>query len=318
VRASDETVSVIIPTYNGSEFIAEAIESVLRQTRPPEEVVVVNDGSTDDTAQVIMRFGKRVRYLEQPNRGVAAARNTGLAEARGRYVALLDHDDVCEEDRLRRQCEALQRSPEASACFTGLWTFDEHSRLREFPGNPSAASLGPIEHLSEYHVFGPTVMFDRVKAGGDRFPEDAQPIDDHAFVALLRTRGEFVILPELLYGHRDWPGQTSRGTEDCRAGGFWLRLRWALAHHERHWPGVSAAEVERIMWHGMANQVASNYWARNRDYFLLDREFLRTNWPAHLPRPPEWNLRWIPDWLWWCRTLAGSALRRCTGRTKPV
>jgi glycosyltransferase involved in cell wall biosynthesis len=302
-------ITVIIPTYNGSRFIVEAIVSALRQS-VPAEVIVVNDGSTDDTREIVLGFGAAVRYLEQANGGVAAARNRALGEATGRYVALLDHDDVCGEDRLLRQREALRGHPGASACFTGHWTFDGGGRTRVIPGNPTSARLGPVEHLSEFQVFGPTVMFDRARAGDARFPAEAWPADDHAFAAILRTRGEFVILPDPLYGYRHWAGQASKNTELSAGGAFRRRLDWALAHRQDYWPDLTPEDVERLMWRGLARQVSANYWARNREYFLLDREFLRRNWPSHLPCPAERDLRWLPGWLWWFRSRLGD-LRHC-------
>ncbi|MCP9450835.1 MAG: glycosyltransferase family 2 protein, partial [Nitrospira sp.] len=80
-------VSVIIPTYNRARLVAEAIESVLRQTRPPREIIVVDDGSTDDTKQVLASFGDRIIALYQENQGVGSARNRALAVAQGRYLA---------------------------------------------------------------------------------------------------------------------------------------------------------------------------------------------------------------------------------------
>jgi len=90
------TVSVIIPAFNGAEFVAAAIESALAQTYADTEVITIDDGSTDETAAVLERFGSRIRVIRQPNRGLAAARNAGIALAGGEYVALLDADDTWE------------------------------------------------------------------------------------------------------------------------------------------------------------------------------------------------------------------------------
>ncbi|PLX81059.1 MAG: glycosyltransferase family 2 protein [Desulfuromonas sp.] len=106
-------VSVIIPAYNAARFIPDAIESVLPQLLATDEIVVIDDGSTDATAEVVQRFeDQRVRYVYQPNRGPGAARNTGIALANAEIVGCLDADDLWAPKRLRQQLELLQCHPE--------------------------------------------------------------------------------------------------------------------------------------------------------------------------------------------------------------
>lgn len=109
------TVSVVIPAYNYIRYLPEAIDSALQQTLPPLEVLVIDDGSTDDTAQVVAaRYGQnpRVRYLHQPNAGLSAARNTGIRHARGEFIAFLDADDLWKPDFLKEVAACFSRLPE--------------------------------------------------------------------------------------------------------------------------------------------------------------------------------------------------------------
>jgi glycosyltransferase involved in cell wall biosynthesis len=117
-------VSVIIPTYNSAKYVVEAVESVLAQTWRDFEVLVIDDGSTDDTAQVMRRYEAPVRYLRQANGGVAVARNRGIAESLGRYVAFLDADDTWLPHKLVRQMEALRQQPHHRACYAALMMVD--------------------------------------------------------------------------------------------------------------------------------------------------------------------------------------------------
>jgi len=115
--AETPLVSVVIPVFNGARFLREAIESVLAQTYANVEIVVVDDGSTDETPAMIASFDT-VRGMRQEHAGQATARNRGVAAARGEYVAFLDADDVMLPDRLERQVAYLREHPEC-ACVLG-------------------------------------------------------------------------------------------------------------------------------------------------------------------------------------------------------
>src|SRR6476661_6221086 len=115
-------VSVVITTYNYERFIAAAIESVLGQTVRPDEIVVVDDGSTDGTAAVVARYAAQgVRYIRQANAGAGAARNRGIRETRGDLLAFLDADDRWRPDKLARQLAHLRRYPAAGLVTGGEW-----------------------------------------------------------------------------------------------------------------------------------------------------------------------------------------------------
>ena len=110
-------VSVVIPVYNCERYLAEAIESVLAQTHANREVIVVNDGSTDGSAQEAKRFGDAVRYVFQRRAGAGAARNLGVQLAEGSFLAFLDADDLWMRDKLRLQLAAFVTDPELDGVF---------------------------------------------------------------------------------------------------------------------------------------------------------------------------------------------------------
>ena len=105
--------SVVIPTHNRSGFLCQAVESALAQTYPNVEVIVIDDGSTDDTADAMARYDSRVHYIRQANRGVAAARNAGIRVAKGDYLSFLDDDDLFCSHKIERQVQLLRRQPDA-------------------------------------------------------------------------------------------------------------------------------------------------------------------------------------------------------------
>ncbi|MGA7377390.1 MAG: glycosyltransferase family A protein [Candidatus Sulfotelmatobacter sp.] len=119
-------VSVVIPTYNRAGTVPRAIESVLAQTFTDLEVIVVDDGSSDDTGKVLGEmFGERIRYFAQVNQGASIARNRGIEEARGEWIAFLDSDDLWEKEKLEWQLKALEQfAPQCCGCYTDTRFFN--------------------------------------------------------------------------------------------------------------------------------------------------------------------------------------------------
>ncbi|MEJ2462049.1 MAG: glycosyltransferase family A protein [Candidatus Thiodiazotropha sp.] len=111
-------ISVVIPTHNRASVLPRALDSVRTQTLPPHEVIVVDDGSDDETAQLVHDRYPECRYLHQANQGVSSARNLGIAHSSGEWIALLDSDDAWLPEKLRLQAEALARNPDLRICHT--------------------------------------------------------------------------------------------------------------------------------------------------------------------------------------------------------
>ena len=110
-------VSVVVAVYNGGKYLAETLDSVLAQSPGPLEVIAVDDGSTDDSAEIIRGFGQMVEYAVQANSGPNAARNTGIRRARGRFLAFVDQDDLWLPDKLDRQLEFFEQEAHAEVVF---------------------------------------------------------------------------------------------------------------------------------------------------------------------------------------------------------
>lgn len=120
-------VSVVIPAYNAMTYLPETLESVLKQTFNDFEVIVVNDGSTDETEQWISQVkDPKVRLISQKNQGLAGARNTGITHAQGEYIAILDADDLWEPDKLEKQVRVLDENPEVALVYTWVGFIDEN------------------------------------------------------------------------------------------------------------------------------------------------------------------------------------------------
>jgi len=122
------TISVIIPTYNYDRFLREAIDSVLAQTYAAHEIIVIDDGSTDDTPRILAEYGDRIRVIRQQNLGVSAARNAGIAAACGEWVAFLDSDDVWRPRKLECDAARIAADPGLGMVHCGAEQFDNTGR----------------------------------------------------------------------------------------------------------------------------------------------------------------------------------------------
>jgi glycosyltransferase involved in cell wall biosynthesis len=139
-------VSVVIPAYNAASTLAETLDSVLAQTYPTLEVVVVDDGSKDDTPQVLERYAGRVRAIRQPNGGLAAARNAGCRAAQGEFIALLDADDVCMPERIGVQVGFLRAHPDVLLCSSEFSAFDARGEVAPRYAARYYSRLGRARH----------------------------------------------------------------------------------------------------------------------------------------------------------------------------
>ena len=117
-------VSVIIPAYNGDRYMVEAINSILHQTYTNWEIIIVDDGSTDNTSNIIQKYSKQIKYFHQTNQGVAASRNLGLSKAEGEYIAFLDQDDVFLPHKLASQVTVLAEDSTLGMVSSGWQIID--------------------------------------------------------------------------------------------------------------------------------------------------------------------------------------------------
>lgn len=193
-RASQATVSVIVPTFNGAGFIADTLRSILAQTHPPLEVIVVDDGSDDGTAEVLATFGDRVRRIAQSRSGPAAARNAGIQAARGRLLAFLDHDDLWVPDKLALQVAAFAADPALGVCVGHLRSFRGAFRgeATEWEADPVPGYL-TITMLARREAFGRVGLLDPAREHSDSADWFLRAADAGVPVRLL---------PDLLTLHR--------------------------------------------------------------------------------------------------------------------
>ena len=197
-------VDVIIPVYNAAATVAESVESALKQTFTDFDVIAVDDGSTDTSAEVLSRYGARIKVLAQPNRGLSAARNAGVRLGTAEYLAFLDADDIWEPEMLERTVAALDRLPHSVLAYTDVTVVD--SSGRSLNATLVSNSLGRAPKLDDLFVSLWPIMpsavvmrrgvFDAI--GG--FSEAFRGLGYEDVFMWMRARelGEFVYLPESL------------------------------------------------------------------------------------------------------------------------
>jgi glycosyltransferase involved in cell wall biosynthesis len=200
-------VSCIVPVFNAERYLAEALDSILSQTYQPVEVIVVDDGSTDGTAQVAAGYGERITYLYQENSGPAAARNKGIDAAQGEFVAFLDADDVWHEEKLARQMARFEARPELEICLTYIQNFwgpemkDEEDRLRDHHFSK------PLPAYATQAMLARRAIFDVV----GRFDPTLPVLDDSDWFLRAVDEGvEIEFLPEVLIFRRMHESNISR------------------------------------------------------------------------------------------------------------
>lgn len=248
---SRPTVSVVIPAYKAERTIARPLESLLAQTVPPDEILVVDDGSPDDVAGAVASFGDRVKYVRKPNGGAASARNLGIDVARGDLIAFLDADDYWEPAKLEKQVAVFRDHPEVGLVAARFY--------EEEPGRPEGryprAKLDgrgfeditfdqPVKARAEAvfryatRVWTGTAIVRREALGDDRFVSGLEPAEDRDLWIRIAERRPVYLMSDLLATYVLEPGSLSRTNHD-RDFGNMLRV----VHRHKHL--LTAPELRR-------------------------------------------------------------------------
>jgi glycosyltransferase involved in cell wall biosynthesis len=230
-RQTMPRISVIVPTFNNAPFILEAVQSILGQTLPPDEVIIVDDGSTDGTGPIVAAVDdSRIRYVRQDNAGVSVARNTGLSMARGDYIAFLDSDDRWRPRMLELQVGLLEAEPDVAFAFGDFLRFEhpsgsffpnQFSFYPEIPAFPVRPGALPRTHvingdafcrlvsMGEIPSYTQTIVFRHDAIQGVRFDPLLRRCQDLAFVLLAAMKGSVAFTTEVLAEVRRHPGNAT-------------------------------------------------------------------------------------------------------------
>jgi glycosyltransferase involved in cell wall biosynthesis len=215
------TFSVVIPVYNGAETLEETLLSALAQDFTDREIIVVNDGSTDATPELFATVksehpGQNLILVEQPHAGLGAARNRGIQEASGHYIALLDADDIWPEAKLSSCYEALQNMPDCDVLYHPVHTFGlgrERSRPVNAPLTLEKLLQGPNPLVPSATVLRRALLLENPFTEEERY---AGAEDLHLWIRLLSQGAQFRAWPDTYSYYRETGGMSSRLEEHLR------------------------------------------------------------------------------------------------------
>lgn len=216
------TVSVVIPVYNRGKFVGETINSVLRQTYTDFEVLAVDDGSTDDSLAVLKSFGDRITVLQHPNgenRGQSAAINLGLKHVRGRYVAVLDSDDLWMPEKLSILIEYLEAHPDVGLVYSnGHWIDEDGNSKGVMYGSTHVEASDPAAVLMNCYFALPSNSIARReafdKAGG--FDETLRTAQDHDMAVRVAEVARLAYVDRVLWAYRRHSASVSKRSGEKR------------------------------------------------------------------------------------------------------
>jgi glycosyltransferase involved in cell wall biosynthesis len=209
------SITVIIPCFNSVKFISRTIESVLKQDYEPMEIIAVDDGSTDGTADILHSYLPKIRILSHPNNanyGQYVSLNLGIKETNSDLVAFLDHDDIWYRDKIKKQVAVFENNPEVGLVYTNEYALDENDRVlyKYFPDSYKEKNV-PGEILLNCYIQSPSsvmvrrCVLDTVGLFKSHMPRCA----DHDMWIRINEITKFHFIPDCLIGYRKHPDQMS-------------------------------------------------------------------------------------------------------------
>lgn len=291
-------VTVIIPCYNGRAFIGQTLRSVLDQTDVPRQIIVIDDGSTDGSADVIREFP--VELVQQENAGESRARNVGIGRAECEYVAFLDADDVWLPEKIERQIALLANLPGVGV-GAHCPVFNFHDELDDSDREVTERTKDDpnLEDLVDYHYVTPSSLVVRRSVLIDhdiRFDEKVHHSEDMLFIADLRLVGSLHLLDEPLVGKRIHATQQSRNVWHP----IWSlqsRVNWLRARRDAI--GAARADaMEAELADRMIEVLEDRYWRRQVDGFREARAIVAELFPDRVARHNVINRAIMPKWLY--------------------
>jgi len=211
-------ISVVLPVYNGAAYLAAAIESILSQEQADLELIIIDDGSKDDSASVVKAFqDPRIRFYQQENRGLAATLNRGITLSAGEYIARQDQDDISLAGRLKKQADLLDANPGCALVGTRAEIWAGDTRTTRVHNHPSDNHTLKFDLLFDNPFVHSSVMLRKTAidaVGLYSTDSNRQPPEDYELWSRIARVFEVANVPEMLLVYREFPGSMSRDAEN--------------------------------------------------------------------------------------------------------
>ena len=258
-------VSLIIPCYNGESFLREAIDCALGQTWPNVEVVVVDDGSTDQSAEILREYGARIRVVSQANRGLPAARNSGIRSSRGEFLCFLDVDDYLSPEYAQTMAEALISS-RATVAYCGWQNIGAHGRSNDPYVPPDYEAGSKLESFlrsaSPWPVHAAMVRADVLRETGG-FNESLPTCEDYEFWLRVALPRPIVRVPHVMAFYRHH-GQAQMSSNRWRQARYtWLIKRDFIKRSPQLVAGISSHRLRELVDGALYKRGFDAYWGRD-------------------------------------------------------
>jgi len=261
----DSLVSVVVPCYNGGRFVAEAVQSVLDQSHAAVEIIVVDDGSTDNSPDILATFGNKIRVIRQENHGLSDARNVGIESSRGTYLAFLDADDYWDHTFVEKMVSALDNSSAAIA-YCGWKNLGLNGPRGEPFIPPDYEAEEKVESLLRYASLWPVhaAMLKRSileEAGG--FDTHLPACEDYDLWLRLAVKHRIVRIPEVLAYYRHH-GEAQMTSKQWMQAKYLLQIKKAfVSQHPELYQTISPVKLKSFLSGALLQRAYDCYWRRD-------------------------------------------------------
>jgi len=305
--SSDFRISVIIPSYNSAPYLPETLASVFAQTYPVHEIIVVDDGSSDNTEEVLRAYRERITYVKQANAGVSCARNNGIERATGNWMAFLDSDDVWAVQKLERQV-AFLRGGDYVCVHTNFYVFGEYEDTPLAPPEVLRQQYDLATLLIRFFISPGTALIRRDTRA--RFSPWARMSEDTIYFLDLLAEGRFGFINEPLMGYRRWAGSLTHQA-DAAVRSYENRRRWLWEQEKL--PRETRENLERELFLHLGEAVLLARWVRDWQRYWRLRNYLGEVWKW--PDPPAvLHERVYPPWVYRLKDGLDRVLGRSDGK----